>query len=1046
MAADMTIEEHILRHFGGFEQNSLLHLLNEEHSHDLEQGMLDVLQLSPYTDEYSLTSVIKFKQHDFKIISLNCQSLSAKIDNLKIVMHNLDNQQVYIDAICLQESWLSDLSDLSLLHVEGYQLISMAKHCSAHSGLVIYLSNKYQHEVLNIHEQSNLWDGQFIKISGMLHNRNIILGNIYRPPNDINENYKTFFDELIRILAILNKSKHEVIIAGDFNIDLLKVNTNMHAHEFFHTLIAQSFIPKITLPTRFSDLRCTLIDNFLCKLSPAILDSSAAIFTNNISDHLLYILVVPNLSNTIKVPKYTKIVWDANSTPNFKADISKANVFAKLNPDISANPNENYDILEKIIVHNINKHFHRRQVKFNKYKHKKNTWITKGILHSIKFRDNLYRELKKACPNSDIYSTIKVNLRTYNKILKRNILLAKQMHYKIKFDKYKNDIKGTWGVIRDILNKTHSKKDYPEQFNLNGVHESNRIIIANNFNEYFTNIGEELASKITDPVGKSHTDYLHSPCESRLNFTTVNENVVAKIIESLKTKSSCGDDGLSTKLLKEIKNEICSSITLIVNQMITTGIFPDSLKIAKIIPIFKKDDIEIIENYRPISILPAISKIFEKILSLQIHEYFQSKHLYYEYQYGFIKNRSTEQAALELIDRVITEIDKGEIPFNIYIDLSKAFDTLDHAILMDKLYYYGVQGTSLDLLRNYLVKRKQYVQIGEVKSDITYLSTGVPQGSILGPLLFIIYINDIAKCSNLLHTIIYADDTTLMGNISTFELRNGRTLDENINFELLKLTDWLKVNKLSLNANKTKLMIFHMPQRKLNPPIIKIDEIQLEPISNFNFLGIIINENINWSKHINKISYSISKTIGIIRKLKNVLPSSVLLTIYNSLILPQLTYGILVWGYKSNCIFKLQKMALRAMTSSKYNAHTNPLFKKMHLLKVGDIHTVQQLKFFYKLTQNNLPTYFNSFLIRRQHNIHEHLTRNRHMLVTEKVHHKFAEKCIRYSVFKTVNDTPTQIIDKMYTHSLQGVANYSKNLLINEYDVRCCIRDCYICK
>ena len=239
-------------------------------------------------------------------------------------------------------------------------------------------------------------------------------------------------------------------------------------------------------------------------------------------------------------------------------------------------------------------------------------------------------------------------------------------------------------------------------------------------------------------------------------------------------------------------------------------------------------------------------------------------------------------------------------------------------------------------------------------------------------------------------------------------------------------------------------MIFHMPQRKLNPPIVKIDEIQLEPISNFNFVGIIINENINWSKHINKISYSISKTVGIIRKLKNVLPSSVLLTIYNSLILPQLTYGILVWGYESNCIFKLQKIALRAMTSSKYNAHTNPMFKKMHLLKVSDIHTVHQLNNFYKLTQNNLPAYFNSFLIRRQHNIHEHLTRNRHMLVTAKVHHKFAEKCIRYSVFKTVNDTPTQIIDKMYTHSLQGVANYSKNLLINEYDVRCCIRDWYV--
>ena len=188
--------------------------------------------------------------------------------------------------------------------MEGYQLISITKHCSALSGFVIYLSNKCQHEVLNIHEQSNLWDGQFIKISGMLHNINIILGNIYRPTNDINKNYKALFDELIRILTILNTLKHEVIIAGDVNIYLLKVNTNMHAHENVHTLIAQSFIPKITLPTRFSDRRCPLIDNCICKLSPAMQDSSAAMFTNNISDHQLhnnYILIVPNFSNTIKV-------------------------------------------------------------------------------------------------------------------------------------------------------------------------------------------------------------------------------------------------------------------------------------------------------------------------------------------------------------------------------------------------------------------------------------------------------------------------------------------------------------------------------------------------------------------------------------------------------------------------------------------------------------------------------------------------------------------------------------------------------------------------
>ena len=197
--------------------------------------------------------------------------------------------------------------------------------------------------MLNIHEQSNLWDGQFVKISGILHNKSITLGNIYRPPNDIKENYKTFYEELTQTLATLNKSRLEVIIAGDINIDLLKINTNLYANDFFHTLVAQSLIPKITLPTRFSELRCTLIDNFICKLSPAILDSSAAIFTNKISDHQLDILAVPNLSSMNKTPKYTKMLSTANSIPNFVADICKANILTKLNPEIFANPNENYN-------------------------------------------------------------------------------------------------------------------------------------------------------------------------------------------------------------------------------------------------------------------------------------------------------------------------------------------------------------------------------------------------------------------------------------------------------------------------------------------------------------------------------------------------------------------------------------------------------------------------------------------------------------------------------------------------------------------------------
>ena len=221
----------------------------------------------------------------------------------------------------------------------------------------------------------------------------------------------------------------------------------------------------------------------------------------------------------------------------------------------------------------------------------------------------------------------------------------------------------------------------------------------------------------------------------------------------------------------------------------------------------------------------------------------------------------------------------------------------------------------------------------------------MPQGSILGPQLFIIYINDIIKFSTLFHTIIYADDTTLVGKFRDFELCNGHSLSENINYEITKLTDWLNVNKLSLNTKKTKLMIFHTPQKKFNMPTIKINNTELEPATHFNYLGITINKHTKWDGHIKKIAIKISKASGIIFKLNDVLPYNVLITLYNALILPHLTYGVLAWGYESDIIFKLQKRALRAVTSSRYNAHTGPLFIKMKLLKVKDIHKLSQLKF-----------------------------------------------------------------------------------------------------
>ena len=951
----------------------------------------------------------------------------------------LYEKDIELDAFCLQETWIGPNNDISLFKLHNYNLVSQNTNISRHGGLAIYLHKKYAFNIINIHNNSEIWEGQFIEIPASENNKPITLINIYKPPKEnTSVNINTFTTEISPILQALTDSKPNIIISDDFNIDLLKINEKRFHRDFFDTMITNGLFPAITLPTRFSEHSCTLIDNIFSSEHACI--TSSGILLSEISDHLPCFASF-NLNISYNMPTYRicQRRWTESLMRQLYDDISAVNIYEKLNHNPTIDPNINYNILEKTLDSSLNKIMPHKSIKFNKYKHKKSNWITAGIIRSIKFKDKLYK-LTKILPNeSNEYVTAKNNLRVYKSILNKCIRHAKSFYYTSQLKKFKNNSANTWKILNELMSRK-TKYSYPSQFIIDNHDISNKQIISNKFNLYFSETGRNLSNQFTCNTGKAYKRYLPETINSIFNFKNISECDVKEIICGLAPKNSFGYDFFSTKLLKYLEPILIKSLTLIINQSLNTGIFPEQLKLAKVIPIFKKDNPNKINNYRPISLLPSLSKVFEKVVYKQICSYFDQNHLFNPNQYGFRKHHSTEYAILELTDRIISYMDQGFTPLTIFLDLSKAFDTLDHEILLHKLNYYGIHNTSLNWFRSYLLNRKQYVDFDNFNSDTCLISTGVPQGSILGPLLFNIYINDIVNITKKCHIIQYADDTSLIYPM------NDKNARQSLEMELEYLFEWLTLNKLSLNISKTKYMLFSTRQKNVTYPIVTLNKQIIENVSEFNFLGVKLDENMTWNSHTNQIANKINRNIAIMHKLKHILPTFTMKTLYESLISSHLNYGILAWGLNNTRLYKLQKKAIRTVANAKYNAHTEPLFKLFGFLKLPDILKVNTLKFYYKYVHQLLPDFFYTILLHPRSEIHKYETRHSNKIQTNKTRHKFADLCIRNQLPLVINAAPANIIQKLFTHSFGGYSSYVKNSFIEDYNFECTLVNCFTCK
>ena len=450
--------------------------------------------------------------------------------------------------------------------------------------------------------------------------------------------------------------------------------------------------------------------------------------------------------------------------------------------------------------------------------------------------------------------------------------------------------------------------------------------IANEFNTYYANTGIKLAnenpsadvspSSYLPPFPQTVSFFLFPTCSSKIEEEISNLNV----------NKASGPFSIPTKILKLLKELISKALEILFNCSFSLGVVPDSFKTARVLPVFWKGSETSPNNYRPISLLAIFNRILERLMYKRLINLIDKYNILFNKQFGFRSGHSTDHAILCILDKIQSAVESGLFSCGVFLDLSKAFDTVNHSILLDKLEHYGIRGVAKQWFSSYLKKRKQFVSINNTCSDYSDITSGVPQGSVLGPLLFLICIYDFQRCSSKLDFYLFADDSNLF-----YASKSLSDIESIINAELVRVKTWLSANKLSLNIAKSNFVIFHPTQKKKTFNIrLSVNDKHLKEELYIQYLRVMLDSYLNWKAHVSHVMKKTRKNIGLISKLRYFVNTNTLVSLYYALIYPFFVYSLLAWGntYESNVIplFILQKRTIRIITFSSFTEHTGPFF------------------------------------------------------------------------------------------------------------------------
>ena len=533
--------------------------------------------------------------------------------------------------------------------------------------------------------------------------------------------------------------------------------------------------------------------------------------------------------------------------------------------------------------------------------------------------------------------------------------------------------KKTWETINSVIKSKIIRTKLSLTDDDGKKHNDSEI--PDTFIDYFTNIAQKLSSQLPQSQSTA-ASFLKNRIHKTFVLSPTSPIEVDTIIDDLKSNDH-NVNSISTTVLDKSKHMVTPILCHLINLFVQQGYFPDNLKLGCITPIFKNGDKEKVNNYRPVCSLSPLSKIIEKVVNNRMVDFLDDFNIFSNTQFGFRKNMGTETALIHYIDNLQNALNGGKYSISVFMDLSKAFDVIDHNILATKLEHYGFRGKFLEFLISFVKDRKYFVNVNGSNSKTKLVNIGVPQGSTLGPLLFLLYINDMVHCSNIFFLSQFADDSTI-----TFSSPNLDQALITVESEFKCILDWLSANKLIINLDKTHLMLFTNRSRPLSISIQANDK-TINEITEIKFLGVIIDNKLKWNAHINYITKKISKSVSILKMVKFTFPSDILKSIYYSLIYPYYTYCNIIWGSAANVhldsLIKLQKKSVRIICKTNYYDHTEPLFNNLKLLKVKEIYDFNCIKFMYQCYNSNKYAYFREKL-RKNGDFHGYKTRNRDLL------------------------------------------------------------------